>query len=133
WRLKEEAWRAFLQHPIAGVGLDRFHDVSQAAFEHGRLTTDYRAIDPHSTLLGRLAETGIIGGAALVLLWIGFAFTSARAVRGTTESWIATAAAAALIGLFVVSPNVDVMNFRFLWVAAGLITGIDRDQRSIGA
>ena len=69
-RIKQVAWRAFIEHPIAGVGLDRFHTETQRAFEEGRLTSMYREIDPHSSLPGRFAECGLIGGITLILLWV---------------------------------------------------------------
>jgi hypothetical protein len=54
------------------------------------------------------------------------------AVRG--GDLIAVAAAAALAGLVVSSLNADIMNFRFVWVLAGTLRGLQgsgiRDQGS---
>jgi len=122
FRIKQVALRAFADHPIAGIGLDRFHTATTAAFHDGRLPQFYSEIDPHSTFIGRLAETGIIGGVTLVWLWItwiGMARDSAA--RGNA---VGLAAAAAFAGLLVNTTNVDVMNFRFLWVIAGLMRGL---------
>ena len=139
-RLKQVAWGAFTEHPIAGVGLDQFHSVTRRAFEEGRLTAPYREIDPHSTLPGRLAETGIIGGVTLLVLlfvWarmaIDLAPSNARGAapsnaRGAAPNNIA--AAAAFAGLIVVSINADIMNFRFLWVIAGLMRGLQASTPS---
>jgi hypothetical protein len=124
WRLKEVAWNAFMSRPLVGIGLDRFHTVTEAAFQDGRLTAPYRAIDPHSTLLGRLAETGLAGGLTLLMLWSAIAMTCRR-VQLRRPSWMATAAAAALLGTLINSANADVMNFRFAWVALGLLRGLD--------
>ena len=119
-RIKQVAWRAFTEHPIAGVGLDQFHVETRRAFEEGRLTSPYREIDPHSTLPGRFAETGVIGGITLLLLWVVWA----RMTLAGTRSAIGRAAAAAFAGLLVSSLNADIMNFRFLWVIAGLMRGL---------
>jgi hypothetical protein len=119
-RIKQVAWRAFVEHPIAGVGLDRFHTQTIRAFEEGRLTASYREIDPHSTLSGRLAECGVIGGVTLLMLWGAWAGMA----RDGASSLLGYAAAAALAGLVVSSLNADIMNLRFVWVLAGLLRGL---------
>jgi O-antigen ligase len=123
WRLKEVAWDTFTSRPLTGIGLDRFHAATEAAFQQGRLTEPYRAIDPHSTLLGRLAEAGLVGGVTLIGLWIAIAI-ECRRLLAHRHSWMATAAAAALLGTLVNTMNADVMNFRFAWVALGLVRGL---------
>lgn len=122
WRLKEVAWDAFTDRPVTGIGLDRFHDITEIAFQQGRLTEPYRAVDPHSTLMGRLAETGLVGGVTLLVLWIVTA-VQARRLLALDRSWLAISIAAALLGLLVASVNADVMNFRFGWVVLGLLRG----------
>ncbi len=125
FRLKQVAWAAFAAQPLTGVGLDRFHDVSERAFADGRLTAAYRVIDPHSTLPGRLAETGLVGGLTLVLLWAGVAAAAVGAAqRGGPDQWIVVAVVAGFTALLVNSVNVDIMNFRFVWAALGLLRGI---------
>jgi O-antigen ligase len=120
-RIKQVAWRTFLEHPVAGIGLDRFHTATLRAYQQGLLPDLYREIDPHSTVLGRLAETGVIGGAALLFLWIAWIRMALDTAR---RSMIGVAAAAALAGLIVSSANADIMNFRFLWVIAGVMRGL---------
>ena len=123
FRIKELAWDAFRAQPLTGVGLDRFHEVTERAYGEGRLPLRYRAIDPHSAMLGRLAETGIAGGITLALLWAGILVTGVRAIGGAA-AWPARAALAGLIGLLVAGVNVDIMNFRFFWAALGLLRGV---------
>jgi hypothetical protein len=125
FRIKQLALEAFLAHPLTGVGLDRFHRVSEAAYQDGRLPSGYRDIDPHSALLGRLAETGIVGGLTLVALWWGAMVAGGRLI-GDRQAWLARAAVAALIGLLVNSINVDIMNFRFFWAGLGLLRGLSQ-------
>jgi hypothetical protein len=119
-RIKQVAWRAFLEHPIAGIGLDQFHTATTRAYEEGALPLLYREIDPHSALLGRLAECGIIGGVTLLMLWGAWAAMA----RDGAGHYLGYAAAAAFAGLIVSSVNADIMNFRFLWVLAGLLRGL---------
>lgn len=124
FRIKQLAWETFAAHPLFGIGLDRFHVVSERAFADGRLPAHYSEIDPHSALLGRLAETGIPGGVTLSLLWIAAIVLGRRVlVTDGTMAWPTRAAWAGLVGLLVAGVNVDVMNFRFLWAGLGLISG----------
>ena len=132
FRIKQVAWDAFTSRPLTGIGLERFHAVTEAAFRDGRLTAPYRSIDPHSTLMGRLAEAGLIGGITLILFWIVIARETRRLLaQEHSHAWIATAAAAALLGTLVNTMNADVMNFRFAWVVLGLVRGLPR--RSVRA
>ena len=132
WRLKEVAWDAFTSRPLAGIGLDRFHVITEAAFQEGRLTEPYRAIDPHSTLPGRLAEAGLIGAATLLVLWIVMAMESRRLLaQQHRQAWMATAATAALLGILINTLNADVMNFRFGWVVLGLVRGLRESESAV--
>lgn len=124
-RLKQVAWDTFAGRPLTGIGLDRFHSATEAAYQGGRLTEHYRAADPHSSIPGRLAETGILGAITMLALWCVAGIETMRLLaRGSPPPWIVTAAAAGLAGTLINSVNADVMNFRFLWVALGLIRGL---------
>ena len=121
-RLKQVAWRTFVESPLTGIGLDQFPSATRRAHNEGSLPAIYSEVDPHTTLLGRMAECGAIGGLTLVLLWIAWgrlAIDGARGRRG-----VGYAATAALAGLMVSSVNADIMNFRFVWVLAGVLRGL---------
>jgi len=125
FRLKELAVSALSAHPWTGIGLDRFHVVTEHSYRAGRLPFMYRAADPHSTLLGRMAETGIVGGATLGLLWWGIGRLGWRlSQRSNADAWVAWGVFAAFIGLVISSINVDIMNFRFLWAGFGVVRGL---------
>ncbi len=125
FRIKQVAWDAFTSRPLTGIGLDRFYAITEAAFQNGRLTEPYRLIDPHSTLLGRLAEAGLIGGVTLIIFWIVIGMETRRLVaQHHQHAWMATAATAALLGTLINTMNADVMNFRFAWVVVGLVRGL---------
>lgn len=125
FRIKQLAVEAFAERPLTGVGLDRFHDVTRAAYGEGRLTHGYREIDPHSALLGRFAETGILGGLTLIALWVAV-FLTARPLLApdAPARWLARAALAGFAGLLLAGINVDIMNFRFLWAGVGVLRGL---------
>lgn len=123
--LKRLAWEAWQRHPWIGIGLGEFpHEVTKA-FEGGRIHSYYAAgHNPHSTWFGILAETGLLGLAGLMGLWIALLRAGARANARTAQSaehWGVRAAFAGLIGLLVNSVHVDVMHFRFLWVGMALV------------
>ncbi len=123
-RLKRVALRAFLREPLTGVGLGAFADETERAYREGALQQLYRRADPHCELLGRLAETGILGGATLLLLWWGIGRSGWLLLRRPQASaWMASAILAGCLGLLVNSVNADIMNFRFLWVGLGLLRG----------
>jgi O-antigen ligase len=121
-RLKQVAWDTFRSRPITGIGLDRFRSAAEAAYQAGQLTESYRVIDPHSTIPGRLAEAGVIGAITMLALWCVAGMETMRLLaRVSAAPWMLTAVAAGLAGTLINSVNVDVMNFRFLWVALGLV------------
>ncbi len=120
--LKRVAWDAFLRHPLTGIGAGGFNAEAERAYQAGRLSATFRAADPHSTWFGRLAETGLVGVATLVLLWGGFLRRGLRLTRQVgQEDWMPRAVFAGLVGLLINSLNVDLMNFRFVWVGFGLL------------
>ncbi len=62
----------------------------------------------------------------LALLWVVILRTGFKLqadLRQPQERWVVCAVMAGLIGLLVNSLNVDIMNFRFLWVGLGLLRG----------
>ena len=123
--LKRFAWEAWQRHPWIGIGLGEFpHEVTKA-FEAGRIHAYYAAgHDPHSTWLGAMAETGLIGLTGLLGLWLALLSMYARAhgrLHRSPDGWRVLAPFAGLVGLAVNSPHVDIMHFRFLWVGAALL------------
>ena len=177
FRIKQVAWDAFTNRPLTGIGLDRFHAITEAAF---RRRPAHRAVPPHRSAfdvdrasrrgrtdrrrhadhsLGRdrgrgppitceaapqahepgdrlrLASAASFypasttpprwktrgadpgsGGARKLDSSSGNSGESSFPAQHHQHAWIATAAAAALLGTFVNTMNADVMNFRFAWV-----------------
>jgi hypothetical protein len=129
--LKQIAWEAWRAHPWVGNGLDQFPSAVATAFQEGRI--HYSTADPHSTWLGALAETGLIGLLGLAGFWVVL-LQSARALKrrdaGAHDQWQLGALHAGLVGLLVNSLHVDIMHFRFLWVGAALFYVAARQARA---
>ncbi len=104
--LYEGAWRIFRDHPVAGLGLGSFHvafpDVAAGALGRPVKTTDH----PPSLYLGTLAESGLAGGAILLLLLAGIGRAAGRSLGFATASGPGrlgdAAAGASVFGLLVV-------------------------------
>ncbi len=125
--LKILAWETFLDHPMTGVGRGNFDQVSNKAAAEGRLVRNSEGSHPHMALLGQLAETGALGGIALLVLWAGAFSFGRRLSQGLYASIpapLAWASLAALAGLFVNGLHADIMNFRFLWIILGFLRGL---------
>jgi len=124
--LKLVAWSTFTEKPWTGVGPGRFPSATERAFQDGRLTARYRNKPAQSDLIGRLAETGLVGGISLVLLWGAWLrpALSGQAMMHPAQR----AAFAALLGLLVNSLNADVMNFRFLWLAVAWVGTLSSER-----
>ena len=74
WRWWQEAWHAFLHHPVGGTGAGTFELTDRMLRSSPLITTE-----PHNVPLQFLSETGIVG-----LLLLGVA--AAAAVIGVTRS-----------------------------------------------
>ena len=118
--IKKVEWNAFRRRPWTGIGLGAFPFEAERAYNEGRLFSPYQRVNAHSTPFGRLAETGLAGFVPLVLLVSACAVAARRAASGPAPGGdVALAIAAGGLGLLVNSINVDIMNFRFLWVGIG--------------
>lgn len=71
-----------------------------------------------------MAESGTIGTVGLVAFLASLMIAAQRLSANDHSPAIALAAFAGLSGLIVNSLNVDIMNFRFFWAAAGLVRGL---------
>lgn len=116
--LKKIAFAAFMEHPLTGIGIGTFHRLTERAYADGILSHYAIYFDPHSTIFGALAETGVLGALAVVAL---FAACLTHTTRQVEPAWMARALKAAVIGIAVNSLNVDALNFRFLWIAVAAL------------
>ncbi len=125
---KAFAWQTFWAHPLFGVGVGNFRGLFEQARASGtgQLSEVVGIGEPNCTLLGYLAETGLVGALGLLALWggaflLGTRLLSTGHARG--DAWIVRAALAGLGGLWLNGINVDLMHFRFLWIGLAFLRG----------
>jgi hypothetical protein len=98
WRWWQEAWNAFVDHPVQGTGAGTFGLTDRL-----ERNTSLAVVEPHSAPLQDLSETGIVG-LLLIVVAVGAA-AIAIARRERTQATIALSLAAAVC---VVHSLVDV-------------------------
>lgn len=124
--LYEGAFAVFREHPVAGIGLGAFRsefpNVARNVLLRPVRTTDH----PPSLYLGTLAESGLAGGALLLLLSLASLRGIARAFTLSEtepeEALRAAGAAASLTGLFVVFLFGSHLVYPEIAALAGLLT-----------
>ncbi len=106
----------FLKHPLAGVGPGRFPVALDSLRVGGKLglPPGLPRLRPHSTVMGALAEGGVPGFAGLFILW--WFFLGPRSWRRLKVDPMGLCLYASLAGYLLFALNVDVMNFRWLWL-----------------
>jgi hypothetical protein len=118
--LKRAAWGAFLERPLMGWGPDNWPVIQARAWELGIVPASLRFESAHGEAFGVAAEMGVVGLAAFVAFW-GLIL---RAMRpGTSAGFAGTLAryqALAVGAVLLTALYLDVMRFRFLWIALGL-------------
>ncbi len=125
--LKKAGVAVARQHPWLGVGPGQFGRALPAEKEAGRYPANLPDYDPHSTWVGAWAETGVFGFAGLILLFLAFGRRT-LALLPTTSQVVPVF----LLLILIMSVSKDVMNFRFLWLALGLVLGLSPGVFSSG-
>ncbi|MCI0491686.1 MAG: O-antigen ligase family protein [Planctomycetes bacterium] len=86
------SWQMFKDHPIDGVGLGRFYDLKLPYLSDRRQEVELesiRALNHHNTLLSFLVETGMLGLAAFLavfVIWTKYAWQLAK--NRAIPSWM---------------------------------------------
>lgn len=129
YRLKKVAIEMVMDHPLIGVGLGGFNDEIRKYKKDGKLPDIFPAMDPHCMILGKTAQTGLVGLIALIILWwkvIRKALNMSFAARDNYYQIISWAIFSSLVGFVIQSIDMDIMNFRFLWFLFALVFIIER-------
>ncbi len=131
--LKKAAWKIFLENPILGKGLGSFGVELKKKQEEGVYPEQFPVYDPHSTYLGLMAETGIIGASGLILFII-LSFKqqltqkklNAQAAEQSMHylEGLYKANIIFLLFLLLEAISTDVLHFRQLWISLGIINGL---------
>ncbi len=93
------AWDAFVEHPLAGIGLDQFGVYARAQVAAGRASPAIASyVHPHSEYLESLAAGGLPALLVLLLFFAAPTYFFARHLNHASEP----VAAAAIAGLMVI-------------------------------
>jgi hypothetical protein len=129
YRFKMVAIEMIQDHPLIGVGLGGFNDEIRRYKKDKKLPDIFPAMDPHCMILGKTAQTGLIGLVALIILW-GKAIRKALNMSFTAKSnyyqIISWAMFSSLVGYVIQSIDMDIMNFRYLWFLFALVFVMER-------
>ncbi|MEU9202580.1 O-antigen ligase family protein [Streptomyces sp. NPDC048332] len=124
-QLWDDAARLAAQHPVLGIGPDRFAELSPTAQQ--TLGSDGR---PHSAALQQAAEQGLVG---VVLLGAAFGWLLYVLWRSPRSTAVALTAGAALTALAVLASVGNALSFTPVTAGAGLLAGLASARRPIGA
>ncbi len=119
YTFKKTAWKLFQEFPLIGLGPGNYNQQVMRLKEEGCYPKNLPNFDPHSTFLGALAETGMIGFISLMLLGLSILFFfSKMEVKSNPFSF-------SLLLIFCImiveGISMDTMNFRHYWVVVSLI------------
>ncbi|MEA2063629.1 MAG: O-antigen ligase family protein [Gemmatimonadota bacterium] len=114
--LMQASLHFFIENPLAGVGPGRFPGRLESLRDEGKLglPPGLPHLRPHSTVMGALAEGGLPGFAGLFLVW--WFFLGPRSWRRLRGDRLGLCLYASVAGYLLFALNVDVMNFRWLWL-----------------
>ena len=86
------SWQMFRDHPILGVGFGRFYDQKLPYLSDRRQTVELesiRGLHHHNTLLSVLTETGLVGLAAFVAVFVAWGRCAWKlAISVAAPTWI---------------------------------------------
>jgi tetratricopeptide (TPR) repeat protein len=88
WRWWQEAWNAFVDHPVRGTGAGTFGLTDRLERD-----TSLAVLEPHSAPLQDLSETGIVGFLLIVGALVAAAFAILRRERTAATMALVVAAA----------------------------------------
>jgi hypothetical protein len=118
--LKRIGWKAFLERPLLGWGPDTWPTVLAWAKGAGHAPPQFRFESAQSEPFTIAAELGLVGLGAWVVFW---ALCLRPMASPTGQSFAATLARHQALGfgaVLLTSVHLDVMRFRFLWIALAL-------------
>jgi hypothetical protein len=122
--VKQANWYIGREHWLLGVGPGQSNRYLSAARKAGIYPDHMPDYDPHSALFGAFSETGLPGLAALLYL-CGFTVWRIRRTRLWRNDGFFLCLSYFLLIVLLDMVCKDVMNFRPLWAALGMVIGAD--------
>lgn len=119
--LKKAAYTIATEHPILGVGPGQFNSELGALQAQDKYPAHLPLYDPHSTWFGAWAEIGFTGLSVLIFfIFILYRFTQ----KIPKETQLEISALLIFLGMALIeSISRDMMNFRHIWLAFGILSG----------
>ena len=114
--LKLSAIKAFYDSPLFGVGIGNFNIFLENLKQLDIYPNSFPNWDPHSTLLGAASEQGILGLIVTSFFLIYAVFINYKKLD-SQYAFVRNALLAYFIYIFIDSICLDIMNFRFVWIA----------------
>jgi len=122
--LKKAGAHIAISHPAFGVGPGQFGRALPMLKATGRYPEHLPEYDPHSTWLGALSETGIPGFTGLLLFVFALWQVLSPLASDVSTDDVRLCLLVFLLLVLIMSVSKDVMNFRFVWWAIGILLGI---------
>lgn len=123
-QLWQIAFDKYLQHPIVGIGAKNFPYVVESFFERGT--------DAHNLILQTMAETGTVGLAATVLLYLSALVFLVRFLLRTQKSDIYLVSAVLFSGVILIlfdsmfnNPLYSLRLLTMFWLLIGIQLGMN--------
>lgn len=114
------------KHPLVGVGPGQFNGYLPEEKALGNYPAHLPEYDPHSTWIGAFSETGILGLASTIILFV--VLYRLAVGRMETGLWYANdyvlPLGVSLLIFLIASVSLDIMNFRFVWAPIGILLGL---------
>ncbi len=120
--LKRMNWALAEEHPLVGVGPDRTEAFVDQMKEQGHYPENLPVYRPHSTWFGALAEVGWLGFTALLVVVLSLW----RMARSLPVSEAGICLGAFFLLIFVAALNEEFLAMRFVYVAAGMVLGLNK-------
>ncbi|MBF6988823.1 O-antigen ligase [Cupriavidus sp. IK-TO18] len=136
WRA---SWELFQEHPVLGVGKGRLKGSLEEMAGQGRASQEIIHPHSHNEIFSTLAQMGLVGLAALLLLYVGSAcyFWSHRHSRDPDTANAATMGLVLVFGTIIYGLTIDVfslvMNTAFYALTTATLLGIIANRRRQGA
>lgn len=126
FRLKKMAWKAFTAHKAFGIGGGTFMAYVEAGKKSGDYPANLPKYEPHSSYFGLLAEYGIIGflGFLSIIIAIIFRYKTLNNPIDDKNKALLIGIAAYFIVALAAAFAMDIVNFRHLWLALGILGGL---------
>ena len=121
---KLAALKLFASSNYIGVGIENYKyqitniDVS---FYNSFWSWSSLVFDPHSTYFGTLAEIGLIGFISIIIILFFFLIIIFQLTKSNINSFKNIALISIIIYYILVSINIDILNFRHLWIIFAIV------------